>query len=232
VKKKKKILVVDIGGTNVKLMISREEKRKFASGKKLSPKQLVADIHEAAADWEYEGVSLGFPAPVRDGHILTDPKHLAPGWMAFDFAKAFGKPMRLINDAAMQALGSYHGGRMLFLGLGTGLGSCLIWDRNVLPLELGDLPYPGVKRIEDVVGKIGLERLGKKAWRREVLLVLKSLKSAFIAEYVVVGGGNAKQFDELPEGFELGANRNAYDGGVRLWETDARTRRSKWNIID
>ncbi|HEX8680028.1 MAG TPA: hypothetical protein VF683_08715, partial [Chthoniobacterales bacterium] len=182
--------------------------------------------------WDYEGVSLGFPAPVRDGKILNDPKHLGPGWVDFDFKKAFAKPMRFINDAAMQALGSYHGGRMLFLGLGTGLGSCLIWDHNVLPLELGDLPYPGVKRIEDVVGKRGLERLGKKAWRREVVAVLRSLKSAFIAEYVVVGGGNAKQFDELPEGFELGENRNAYDGGIRLWETEARTNRAKWNIID
>jgi hypothetical protein len=120
---------------------------------------------------------------------------------------------------------------MLFLGLGTGLGSCLIWERNVLPLELGDLPYPGVKRIEDVVGKQGLEKLGKKAWRREVLNVLQMLKRSFIAEYVVVGGGNAKQFDELPEGFELGHNRNAYLGGTRLWETDARTKRAKWNII-
>jgi hypothetical protein len=230
---KKKILVVDIGGTNVKLMISREEKRKFPSGKKLSPEQLIAGIKEATGDWDYEAVSLGFPAPVRAGKILNDPNHLAKGWVDFDLRKAFGKPLRLINDAAMQALGSYHGGRMLFLGLGTGLGSCLVWGgREVLPLELGSLPYPGVKRIEDVLGKSGLEEMGKKAWRREVLAAFKSLKLALIAEYVVVGGGNAKQFDELPEGFELGANRNAYYGGVRLWETDARTKRSKWNIID
>ena len=229
---KKKILVVDIGGTNVKLMISPNDKRKFSSGKKLAPDQLVSEIKQVTGDWEYDAISLGFPAPIRDGHILNDPKHLAGGWVDFDFKAALGKPMRFINDAAMQALGSYHGGRMLFLGLGTGLGSCLIWDRNVLPLELGDLPYPGVKRIEDVVGKRGLERLGKKAWRREVLGVLKQMKRAFIAEYVVVGGGNAKQFDELPDGFELGANRNAYLGGTRLWETDARTKRAKWNIID
>ncbi len=229
---KKKILVVDIGGTNVKLMISRDDKRKFSSGKELSPNQLIGGIKEATSDWDYEAVSLGFPAPVRDGRILNDPKHLAAGWVDFDFKKAFDKPMRFINDAAMQAIGSYHGGRMLFLGLGTGLGSCLIWDYNVLPLELGDLPYPGVKRIEDVVGKRGLEKLGKKAWRREVVAVLRQLKQAFIAEYVVVGGGNAKQFDELPEGFELGENRNAYDGGVRLRETDARTKRAKWKIID
>ncbi|MDQ6861416.1 MAG: ROK family protein [Verrucomicrobiota bacterium] len=228
---KKKILVVDIGGSHVKLMISRTEKRKFDSGKKLSPQQLVASIKETAADWEYDGISLGFPAPVRAGRILTDPKHLAKGWMKYDFKKPLGKPVRLINDAAMQGLGSYHGGRMLFLGLGTGLGSCLIWDRNVLPLELGDLPYPGVKRIEDVVGKIGLERLGKKPWQREVLEILDMLKRALIADYVVVGGGNSKALTRLPEGFELGSNRNAYLGGVRLWEVDARTKRAKWNII-
>lgn len=227
----KKILVIDIGGTHVKLMVSPREKRKFDSGKKLSPKQLVAEIKEATADWDYEAVSLGFPAPIRDGRILNDPKHLAKGWVDFDFRKSLGKPMRLINDAAMQALGSYHGGRMLFLGLGTGLGSCLIWDRNVLPLELGDLPYPGVKRIEEVLGKIGLERLGKKAWQKEVLGVITMLKRAFIAEYVVVGGGNAKLFTSLPEGFELGHNRNAFLGGKRLWEVDVRTKRSRWNII-
>lgn len=227
----KKILVVDIGGSHVKLMLSRAQKRKFDSGIKLSPKALVAQIKELTADWEFEGISLGFPAPVRDGGIVRDPKHLAKGWIGFDFKKALGKPMRIINDAAMQALGSYHGGRMLFLGLGTGLGSCLIWDRNVLPLELGDLPYPGVTRIEDVVGKSGLERIGRKAWQREVLEVLRMLKLAFIAEYVVVGGGNAKQFEKLPKGFELGHNRNAYLGGTRLWQTDARTKRGKWNII-
>ena len=151
----KKILVVDIGGTNVKLMISRAEKRKFDSGLKLTPRQLVTRIKEVTTDWNYDGISFGFPAPISGGRILNNPKHLAPGWVGFDFKKALGKPLRLINDAAMQALGSYHGGRMLFLGLGTGLGSCLIWDRNVLPLELGDLPYPGVQRIEDVLGKAG-----------------------------------------------------------------------------
>jgi predicted NBD/HSP70 family sugar kinase len=227
----KKILVIDIGGTSVKLMMSRSEKRKFASGSKLEPTQFVAQVKEITADWEYDAVSLGFPAPVVDGSILHDPKHLAKGWVGFDFEKALGKPMRLINDAAMQALGSYHGGRMLFLGLGTGLGSCLIWERNVLPLELGDLPYPGTNRIEETVGKDGLTRLGKKAWKREVLQVLRQLKGALIAEYVVVGGGNAKQFKSLPDGFELGHNRNAYLGGTRIWEIDARTKRPKWKII-
>jgi polyphosphate glucokinase len=227
----KKILVVDIGGTHVKLMISRAQKRKFDSGKKLSPRQLIDSIKETAADWHYDAISLGFPSPIRDGKILYDPKHLAKGWVDFDFKKALGKPLRLINDAAMQALGSYHGGRMLFLGLGTGLGSCLIWDRNVLPLELGDLPYPGVDRIEDVIGKVGLDRLGKKLWQREVLSILPQLKRALIAEYVVVGGGNSKVLTELPKGFELGHNRNAYLGGTRLWQTDIQGKRPKWNII-
>ena len=153
----KKVLVVDIGGTNVKLMISRTEKRKFSSGKKLTPKQLIGQIKEATADWDYEVISLGFPAPVADGRIVKEAKHLAPGWIDWDFKKSLGKPTRVINDAAMQALGSYHGGRMLFLGLGTGLGSTLVWDSNVLPLELGDLQYVEAK-IEDHVGKRGLEK--------------------------------------------------------------------------
>jgi len=223
--------VVDIGGTNVKLMLSRTQRRKFASGTSLSPKRLIDEVKETVEDWKFDAIALGFPAPIRDGRVTKDPKHLAPGWGRFDFRKAFGKPVRLINDAAMQALGSYKGGRMLFLGLGTGLGSTLIWDRNVLPLELGDLPYPGVKRIEDVLGKTGLTRLGRKEWQREVLTVVAQLKLALIADYVVLGGGNAKQFEKLPAGLELGHNRNAYLGGCRLWQTDARTRRSKWNII-
>ncbi len=227
----KKILVVDIGGTHVKLMISREEKRKFDSGKKLSPQQLVDSIRETAEGWDYEAISLGFPAPVREGRILSDPKHLAKGWVDFNFDQAFGRPLRLINDAAMQALGSYHGGRMLFLGLGTGLGSTLIWDRTVLPLELGDLPWPGVARIEDVLGKVGFDELGKKSWQKEVMSILPQLKRAVIAEYVVVGGGNAKQIAELPEGFELGHNRNAYLGGTRLWETEARSKQPFWHIV-
>jgi polyphosphate glucokinase len=226
----KKILVVDIGGTNVKLMISRAEKRKFASGE-LSPSDMVAEIKEVADGWDYEAVAVGFPSPVSNGKILKDAKHLAPGFAGFDFKKAFGKPTRIINDAALQALGSYHGGRMLFLGLGTGLGSTLIWDRNVLPLELGDLPYPGVTRIEDVLGKVGLDRLGRRAWRREVHQTVAQLKLALIADYVVLGGGNSKNMDELGEGVELGHNRNVYLGGARLWQSDARTRRPKWSVI-
>jgi polyphosphate glucokinase len=161
---------------------------------------------------------------------MKDPKHLAKGWVGYNFNKSLGKPTRVMNDAAMQALGSYRGGRMLFLGLGTGLGSTLVWQRNVLPLELGDLPYEG-GIIEDVLGKPGLERLGKKVWEREVLFCLAQLKLSFIADYVMLGGGNSKILDQLPPGTELGHNRNAYLGGCRMWETDPRTKRPKWNII-
>lgn len=227
----KKVLVVDIGGTHVKLMISRTEKRKFDSGLKLSPKQLTAEIKEVAADWDYDAVSLGFPSPIANGQILKDPKHLAKGWVGWDFKKSLGVPTRVINDAAMQALGSYHGGRMLFLGLGTGLGSTLVWERNVLPLELGDLPYGNGAMIEDFISKRGLERFGRKAWLREVDAAVKRLKLSLIADYVVLGGGNAKLLPKLPKGFELGANRNAHLGGCRLWQKDPRTGRDRWNVI-
>ena len=227
----KKILVVDIGGTTVKLMISRTQKRKFDSGMKLNPKQLVAEIKEVAADWNYDAVALGFPCPVYRGRIVKEPKHLARGWVGWDFKKSLGKPTRVINDAAMQALGSYHGGRMLFLGLGTGLGSALVWENNLLPLELGDLPYGNGGMIEDFVSKRGLERWGRKVWLREVEAAIIRLKMAMIADYAVLGGGNAKMLTRLPKGFELGTNRNAYLGGCRLWQKDPRTGRDKWNII-
>jgi len=225
------ILVIDIGGSNVKLMISHKERRKFPSGPKLSPKQMVAAIKKTVVDWKFDAISVGFPAPVRNGEIVKDPKHLAGGWVGWQFGKSLGKPVRVINDAALQALGSYHGGRMLFLGLGTGLGSALIWERNVLSLELGDLPYPGKAKIEDWLGEGGLEELGKKTWRREVLAAIVQLKLAFIADHVVVGGGNAKQLDGLPDRVELGNNRNAFLGGCRLWQVDPRTRRPRWRII-
>ena len=229
----KKILVVDIGGSNVKLMISQEEKRrKFESGPKLAPEEAVDEIKKGTSDWNFEAVSIGFPAPVRDGKIATDPKHLGKNWAGFDFAKALGKPVRVINDAALQALGSYHGdGRMLFLGLGTGLGSALVWKDHVLPLELGDLPYVDDGIIENVLGDEGLQELGKKDWQRETVRAIKLLKQAFIADYVVLGGGNAKLIEKLPDGFELGHNRNAYPGGVRLWETDPETKRPRWRIM-
>jgi hypothetical protein len=229
----KKILVIDIGGSNVKMMISPEEKRrKFPSGPKLTPEDAVEQIREATSDWNFEAVAIGFPAPVREGKIMTDPKHLGKHWAGFDFAKALGKPVRIINDAALQALGSYHGGgRMLFLGLGTGLGSALVWKDHVLPLEFGDLPYQDEYIIEDWLGDEGLKQLGGKNWRRETNYALKQLKRAVIADYVVLGGGNARLIDELPEGVELGHNRNVYPGGVRLWETDPKTKRPRWRIM-
>jgi polyphosphate glucokinase len=229
-KKNKKVLVIDIGGTHVKLMISRREKRKFDSGPKLSPRQMIARVKKTAEGWDYDVISIGFPAPVKNGRIAGEPKHLARGWVGFNFTRSLGKPTRVMNDAAMQALGSYRGGRMLFLGLGTGLGSALVWNRNLLPLELGDLPYEG-GIIEEVLGKPGLELLGKKVWQREVLFCVDQLKRSLIADYVMLGGGNAKILDELPEETELGHNRNAYLGGVRMWETEPRSKRPKWNVI-
>jgi polyphosphate glucokinase len=228
---KKKILVIDIGGSNVKLMMSRHEKRKFKSGPNLTPRGIVAEMKPLVSDWKFNAISIGFPAPVRDGRILSEPKHLGRGWVGFDFEKAFAKPVRIINDAAMQALGSYHGRRMLFLGLGTGLGSALVWSNYVLALELGDLPYSNGSIIEDYLGKPGLARLGEKTWRRDVEHALVQLKKSLIADYVVLGGGNAKKLDMLPTGVERGHNRNAFLGGTRLWQIDSHTRRPKWRIL-
>jgi predicted NBD/HSP70 family sugar kinase len=192
---------------------------------------MVTELKQLVADWDFDKIALGFPSPVRKGKIAGEPKHLGRGWVGFNFRKALGKPVRIINDAAMQALGSYHGRRMLFLGLGTGLGSALVWDKYVLSLELGDLPYRNGSIIEDYLGDDGQALLGEKAWQRNVQYALGQLKKSFIADYVVLGGGNAKQLDQLPKGIELGHNRNAFLGGLRLWQTDSRTRRPKWQIL-
>jgi polyphosphate glucokinase len=228
---KKRILVIDVGGSHVKLMISRSEKQKFKSGPDLTPREMVAQMKPLLRNWSFDVISMGFPAPVRNGRIMDEPKHLGPGWTRFNYEKSLGKPIRIINDAAMQALGSFHGGRMLFLGLGTGLGSTLIWETNVLPLELGDLPYGNGHIIEDYLGKSGMKQLGEKAWKREVLRAILLLKKSLIADYIVLGGGSAKKFDQLPRGIERGQNRNAFLGGVRLWQIDPRTRRAKWRIL-
>src|SRR5216117_2415322 len=212
-------------------MMSRRDKRKFKSGQQLTPREMIGQMNPLISDWKFDAISMGFPSPVRDGWIMSEPKHLGKGWVRFDFEKSFGKPIRIINDASMQALGSYHGRRMLFLGLGTGLGSALVWSKYVLPLELGDLPYRNGSIIEDYIGKIGQTRLGEKTWQRDVQHALVQLKKALIADYVVLGGGNAKKFDELPEGNERGHNRNAFLGGTRLWQIDLRTRRPKWQIL-
>jgi hypothetical protein len=228
---KKKILVVDIGGTHVKLLMARRSHRQFDSGPRMRPQQLVAKIKEGMREWNFDAVSIGFPAPVRNGRIMRDPKHLGKGWVGFNFQKALKKPVHVINDAAMQALGSYKGGRALFLGLGTGLGSALVWEETLLPLELGDLPYREHDIIENFLGIPGIARLGEKGWKREVIFAVLQLKKSFIADYVVLGGGNVHRFDELPEGVERGRNENAFLGGLRLWEVNPRTRQKKWSVI-
>ena len=228
---KKRVLVIDVGGSNVKLMVSRWERRKFESGPELTPREMVTQMKPLLQDWSFDAISMGFPAPVRNGRIMSEPKHLGPRWTRFNYEKSLGKPIRIVNDAAMQALGSFHGGRMLFLGLGTGLGSALIWETNVLPLELGDLPYGKGDVIEDYLGKSGSKKLGEKRWKREVLRAVLLLKKSLMADYVVLGGGSAKKFDRLPDGIEFGHNRNAFLGGVRLWQIDRRTRRPKWQIM-
>ena len=229
---KKEVLVVDIGGTQVKLLMSPLVQRSFASGPRMRPKKMVAKFKATVRGWKFDVASIGFPAPVRKGRITRDPKHLGKGWAGFDFARAIGKPARVINDAAMQALGSYHGGgRMLFLGLGTGLGSALVWEKTLLPLELGDLPYSEDEIIENYLGVPGVALLGEKKWKREVIYAVTQLKRSFIADYVVLGGGNVRRFHTLPEDIEPGQNENAFLGGLRLWETKRNSRELKWRVL-
>ena len=212
-------LVVDVGGTNVKILATGEsESRKFPSGPELTPARMVEGVQAAAADWPYDRVSIGYPGPVAKGQALTEPHNLAPGWVGYDFAAHFGKPVKVINDAAMQALGSYEGGRMLYLGLGTGLGSALVVSNVLVPLELAHLPYRKGKTFEDHVGVRGLERLGKRKWRQFVEDVCNRLRAALVADYVVLGGGNIKKLDTLPPECRAGDNSKAFVGGFRLWE--------------
>jgi predicted NBD/HSP70 family sugar kinase len=213
----KRVLAVDVGGSHVKLLLSGEtERRRFESGPDLTPQRMVAGVLEAAEGWEWDAVSVGVPAPVRGERVAREPVNLGPDWVGFDFERAFGKPTKVMNDAAMQALGSYEGGKMLFLGLGTGLGSALVVDGIVEPMELGHLPYRKAT-FEDYVGERGLERLGKKRWRRDVLDAIERLTAALEPEYIVLGGGNAKRLEDLPPNVRLGDNENAFAGGFRLW---------------
>jgi predicted NBD/HSP70 family sugar kinase len=213
----KRVLAVDVGGSHVKLLLSGEtERRRFESGPDLTPQRMVAGVLEAAEGWEWDAVSVGVPAPVRGDRVAREPVNLGPDWVGFDFERAFGKPTKVMNDAAMQALGSYEGGKMLFLGLGTGLGSALVVDGIVEPMELGHLPYRKAT-FEDYVGERGLERLGKKRWRRDVLDAIERLTAALEPEYIVLGGGNAKRLEDLPPNVRLGDNENAFAGGFRLW---------------
>jgi len=214
-----KILVIDIGGTHVKVIATGHKKPVLIpSGPDLTPKKMVAAVRQATAGWDYSAMSIGYPGPVVHGRPVNDPHNLGRGWVGFDFKKAFGCPVKVINDAAMQAFGSYRGGRMLFLGLGTGLGSALIVDGILEPMELAHLPYKKGRTYEDYVGLAGLKRLGKRKWRRHVADVVRQLKTALQADYVVLGGGNAKLLKRPPPGTRLGDNANAFRGGYRLWQ--------------
>lgn len=210
------ILVVDVGGTHVKVKdTGHEQRREFGSGNKLTAQKTVDGVRKLAADWKYDAVSIGVPAPIINGRILHEPHNPGTGWVGFDFNAAFGCPVKLINDAAMQALGSYHGGSMLFLGLGTGLGSSMIVDGVIVPMELAHLPYKK-STFEEYVGLAGLKRLGKKKWRAAVFDVVERLRAALEPGYVVIGGGNAEHLLDLPGGVEIGTNDNAFVGGLRL----------------
>jgi polyphosphate glucokinase len=213
----KSVLVIDVGGTSVKILATGQpESRSFRSGPKLTPRRMVSGVKKLAADWTYDVVSIGYPGPVLGGRPSAEPVNLGRGWIAFDFGQAFGRPIKVMNDAAMQALGSYNGGKMLFLGLGTGLGTALVVDGMVNSMELGHLPY---KRgtYEDYVGRAGLERDGKKRWRRHVADVVERLTAALRPDDTVIGGGNVRKLDALPRRCRAGENANAFRGGFRLW---------------
>jgi polyphosphate glucokinase len=211
------VLAVDVGGSHVKLLVNGAgERRRFASGKKLTAAQMVERVLEHARDLEYTVVSVGIPAPVADGRVAREPMNLGKGWVGFDYEAAFGKPTKVVNDAAMQALGGYTGGRMLFLGLGTGLGSTMVVDGILEPMELAHLPFRKAT-FEDYVGQRGRDRLGEKRWRKAVLETIDRLVAALEPDYVVLGGGNAKRIGELPANCRLGANQDAFLGGFRLW---------------
>jgi polyphosphate glucokinase len=213
------VLAVDIGGTNVKILVSGEkEPRKFPSGPHLTPREMVAGVKKLAEGWKYEAVSIGYPGMVIHNHPVAEPRNLGRGWVGFDYREGFGKPVKIVNDAAMQALGSYKGGRMLFLGLGTGLGSTVIADGIVEPMELAHLPYRK-GTYEDYVGLRGLKKRGKKRWRQHVAKVVAQLTGALEPDDIVLGGGNVKKLKELPSGCRKGSNANAFIGGFRLWKS-------------
>jgi len=214
-----KVLVIDVGGTNLKVSVSpRKEPLKIPSGPEMSAAEMAKAVQKATADWGYDAVSIGFPGPVKNGRPGREPHNLGGGWVRFNYGKAFGKPVKILNDAALQALGSYQGGRMLFLGLGTGLGSALIAEGVLEPLELAHLPYRKGRTYEDYLGLRGLKRLGAKKWTQHVATVVAMLQHALQVDYVVLGGGQTKKLKRLPPGIRLGNNRNAVVGGIRLWE--------------
>ena len=213
------VLAIDLGGTHIKVLASDQtEPRKVDSGPTLTPSQLVEKVKGLTADWSCGTISMGYPGLVKGNRIEAEPRNLGQGWVGFDFDQAFGLPVKLINDAAMQALGGYEGGRMLFLGLGTGLGSAMIVDGQIVPMELGHLPYRKGQTYEDYVGAAGLKRLGEGKWRKHVWAVVELFRAALEPDTVVVGGGNAVRLTQLPPGVHLGQNANAFMGGFRLWQ--------------
>lgn len=219
--KKQNILTIDVGGTNVKLLVTgQKQERKIPSGPTFTAAQMAEQVKEAVKDWDYDAISIGYPGPVVQGRPLGDPYNLGAGWVKFNFHKAFGKPVKIVNDAAMQALGSYRKGRMLFLGLGTGLGSAMIVDGVLQPMELAHLPYKKGRTYEDYLGRRGLKRLGVKKWQKNVFEVVNQLRQAVQADDVVLGGGNAKKLEKLPPGVRLGSNNNAFIGGFRMWQDE------------
>jgi predicted NBD/HSP70 family sugar kinase len=223
-----KILVIDVGGSHVKLLATGHRTPiKILSGPTLKPAEMVRQVKEAVAGWTYDAISIGYPGAVHHGRPTSEPAHLGRGWVGFNFREAFKRPVMVINDAAMQALGSYEGGHMLFLGLGTGLGSALILDGALGPLELAHLPYRRGRTYEEYVGEEGRKRLGKKKWRHHVIEVARMLRTALQADEVVIGGGNAKHVKRPPRGMRVGSNANAFAGGYRLWHSNIRVTR-RW----
>jgi predicted NBD/HSP70 family sugar kinase len=221
------ILVIDIGGTHVKFRIGpRGAVEEFPSGSRMTPARMLRELLPCVAERHYDAVSIGYPGVVFHGRIAGEPHNLGRGWVGYDFARALHKPVRVVNDASMQAIGSYTGGRMLFLGLGTGLGATLIIEGVVEPTEVGHMPYKHGRTFEDYVGERGRKRRGNKKWRRAVCEVIAALKTAFEADYVVLGGGNATRLKKLPPGVRRGDNRNAFTGGLRIWRDGAPGRKS------
>lgn len=216
--KARTILSIDVGGSHVKVMTSTgRTKREFESGSKLSAKEMVRKVKALTKDWSFDAISIGYPGPVAGNRPLRDPFNLGKGWKGFDFRKAFGKPTKVVNDALMQALGGYQGGRMLFLGLGTGLGSAMIVDGEPEPMEIGHLDYRKGKTFEDYAGAAGLKRSGKKRWRKHVTEIVKHLTAALEPDYVLIGGGNVEKLGRLPPKSRRGDNADAFAGGFRLW---------------
>ena len=215
-----KVLVIDIGGSNIKILATGQPERiKIPSGEIFTPESLVPLVRENSKDWEYEAISIGFPGVVKNGIIVADPVNMGKGWKGFDFGKAFDCPVKIINDAAMQALGSHEGGKLLFMGFGTGLGTAMVFEDLILPLEGGHLPFK-LGTFETHVGNAAMKKLGKPKWRENVYQTISHFNHCFQPDQIVLGGGNSKHLDEIPANCRLGSNKNAFTGGFRLWDKE------------